>query len=483
MIFSKQLTSERRMGTRARWLGVAAAMVVLAPAQQASAQGAQTPDLEFTIAIGETLTFSGVGVTRVTVGLENVAKPKATSDGKQVLITGVTPGVTTINFYSSRGQKTLLVRVVPVNPAALAQEVREILGERSGVDVRVVKGRVLLEGEVASEVFKKKIEQLVKLYPAQVLNFTTFRESFVEGAKMVALDVDFIQLAVTNRDRLGVNWGQFFGMNMSFGNGDVPLYYGANATQGAGGGGGGGGNGPQLGLGIGPGESNPARLPSAMALTGGTGLTSYYSLVGNLNLALDFLVENGLIKTIQHGTIVTEAGKEGEFHSGGTLIIRTTGINAGGVFEKPYGLRVLVKPIVDIDNRVKLTISAVYSEIDAANGVGDIPGLRNSEFKGVVNMQEGQSVLIAGLSGKQVTSNEKGWWMLSKIPILGWAFKSRSYLSQSLDNALFVTPRIYEPGGKSHRTIVRGIFEHLLEAGAEPSDLPKLSNAAGKKSK
>jgi len=42
---------------------------------------------------------------------------------------------------------------------------------------------------------------------------------------------------------------------------------------------------------------------------------------------------------------------------------------------------------------------------------------------------------------------------------------------------LFVTPRLYEPGGKTHQTIVRGVFENMLEVGADPTDLPKLSNA------
>lgn len=432
---------------------------------------AQAPDREDTIAIGETLTFSGRNVVRVTVGLPEIASVKPTSDDKQILITGIKPGVTTVNVYSSSSQKTLLIRVVPLNPVTLAQEAREILGDRSGVDVRVVKGRVVLEGEVSSEAYKKRIDKLAELYPNQVLNFATYRESFVEGAKMVALEVDFVQLASTGRDRLGVNWGQFFGANLTFGAGDVALYYdpqggGNNAnTQNA------------FGPGILPGERNPQRIPTAVSFVGGNGLSGYMSLVGNLNLALDFLVENGLVKTRQHGIIVTEAGTEGEYHTGGTLLIRLLGAQSVGLQEIPYGLRVKAKPIVDVDNRVKLQLEAIYSEVDSANGVGDVPALRNTEVKGTVNMQEGQSVLVSGLTGSTETSNEQGWWLLSSVPILGWAFKSRSYLGQQLNNALFVTPRIYEPGGKVHRALVRGVFEEMIKNGFEATELPELSNA------
>jgi Flp pilus assembly secretin CpaC len=337
----------------------------------------------------------------------------------------------------------------------------------------VVKGRVLLEGEVASETYKRRIEKMVELYPAQVLNFTTFRESFVEGAKMVAVDIDFIQIASTNRDQLGVRWGQFLGANFTFGSGDVLLDYQAPA-----GGAGGGQTQAAIGPGVQPTDGqDPARLPFSALLTSGSGLQNYLSLVGNLNMTLDLLTENGLISTRQNGTIITEAGTEAEYQSGGTLLIEVPGFQAGAVIEKEYGLVFKVKPIVDVDDRVKLELSANYSELDFANGVGDLPALRKTEFVGTVNMQEGQSVLITGFSGEIATDNERGFWLVSQVPIVGWLFKGRNFQSQGTDNALFVTPRIYEPGGKTHRALVRGVFENLLQAGAEPTDLPNLSNA------
>jgi pilus assembly protein CpaC len=195
-------------------------------------------------------------------------------------------------------------------------------------------------------------------------------------------------------------------------------------------------------------------------------------------MALDLLVEHGLIKTRQHGVIVTEAGTEATYAVGGTLNIRVaTGLGASDIREIPYGLSVTVKPIVDVDNRVKLNVDATYSELDYANAVDSVPALRNSNIKGVVNMQEGQSVLLSGITSNQVSSSEQGWWLLSKIPILGWLFKSRDYLGQRLDNALFVTPRIYEPGGKVHKTLVRGVYDSMLKNGVEPTDLPELSDA------
>lgn len=426
---------------------------------------AQAPDKEFTIAIGETLTFNSRSISRVTVGANGVVKASNTGDNKQIILTGKTLGVTTVNMFSSRGPKTLLIRVVSVNPESLAEEIREILGEHSGVDVRVVRGRVLLEGEVSSDVNKSKIDKLAAVYPSQVMNFTKYREAFVEGARQIALEIDFVQVAHTDRDRLGIHWGQFLGANYSFGAGDVPLYYG--------------GDGASLRSGILPGESNPSGLPSPIAITGGPG-TGYFSLVGNLNAALDLIEQVGILKSVQSGTIVTETGTQAEYRTGGTFNYTTSGLGASGVASIPFGLKVKVTPILDFENKVKLKLEAEYKELDFSTGSPELPSTRESLIKATVNMVEGQSVLVMAHDGYKDTSINTGFWMLGRIPFLGFLFKGRARSLESTNGALFVTPRIYEPGGKVHKTIIKGVFESLLDDGLDAIDLPQLENAAGK---
>lgn len=421
---------------------------------------AQAPDQEFNIAVGETLTFSSRGVRSVSIGLPNIADAQVISNG-QLLVTAKQPGTTTININGSGGQKTLLVRVVGTNPQSLAEEVREVLGSASGVEVRVVKGRVLLEGEVSGQQFKEKIEVMTELYPSQLLDFTTYREAFVEDARMVAVDLYFVQLATVNRDELGVKWGQFVGANYTFGSGDVPLYYGSEVAN--------------LDSGVMP-DKTGTLLSEPARLTGGEGLTSYFSMVGQVNVALDFLVSNGLVKTISHGTVITEAGKLAEYHNGGTLLVRLEGAQATALEEIAYGLDVEVTPVIDINDQVKMDIKVNFSELDYANSVGDVPALRDTSVNSVVNTVADQSVLISSQMNISDTSQSTGVWMLSRIPILGWVFKSRNFMGSSLDNALFVTPRVYKPGKQTHEEMIDGVFKGLMDAGAEPEDLPDLMN-------
>ncbi len=421
---------------------------------------AQAPDREFTVAVGETLTFDASGINNVTIGLSDVADVKRIAGGQQLAVVGQSRGVTTINIYSERGQKTLLVRVVDVNPVWLSQVVREVLGEGSGVDIRVVKGRVLLEGEVSSETFKKKIKRLTELYPNQVLNFTTFREAFVEGAKMVAVDIHFLQLSTTDQDQVGVHWGQFIGANLTGGTGDVPLYYGD----------------AELATGVVPGQDSSQPLTQPVRLTGGSGLDTFWSLVGDLNATLDFLASRGMIKTMRKGRIVTEGGTSGQYHTGGTLLIKLEGFQSTQIRRIPFGMDVEIKPIVDFENRVKLEVDIEVSEIDRSLSVGEIPSLRDTDIEATVNMQEGQSVLMTSQNNQKETSSREGWWMLSRVPIVGWLFKGRNYTADELNNAIFITPKIYDPSGRSHQTMVQGVFKNLLDAGLESKKLPEVSN-------
>jgi pilus assembly protein CpaC len=200
--------------------------------------------------------------------------------------------------------------------------------------------------------------------------------------------------------------------------------------------------------------------------------------VGNLNLTLDFLETSGLIRTVKHGTIITEGGTQASYHTGGTLLIEVSGVQSSSLERVEYGLNVDVKPILDFQDQVKLNIDVEFSQLDEANSVGgDIPSLKDATVVSTVNMQEGQSVLITSQENDEKTVGTEGVWMLSRIPIVGYLFKQRNKQSRDLDNALFVTPRVYDPGSDRHDTMVQGVFERLLDSGAEPKDLPELSDS------
>jgi len=59
-----------------------------------------------------------------------------------------------------------------------------------------------------------------------------------------------------------------------------------------------------------------------------------------------------------------------------------------------------------------------------------------------VVVQDGETVVIAGLTNDNVTESEGGIPFFKDIPILGYFFKRRSSRTEKRDLIIFVTPHI-----------------------------------------
>jgi type IV pilus assembly protein PilQ len=57
-------------------------------------------------------------------------------------------------------------------------------------------------------------------------------------------------------------------------------------------------------------------------------------------------------------------------------------------------------------------------------------------------VKDGDTVVIAGLYKRDLSSNENGVPGLSKIPVLGWLFKKRARTDNIEELLIFITPRI-----------------------------------------
>jgi len=72
---------------------------------------------------------------------------------------------------------------------------------------------------------------------------------------------------------------------------------------------------------------------------------------------------------------------------------------------------------------------------------GDIT-IRQQSAKTNVLVNNGETVVIAGLTSNEKTNNETGIPYLKSIPILGYLFKNSNKKTQKSDLIIFVTPYI-----------------------------------------
>lgn len=105
-------------------------------------------------------------------------------------------------------------------------------------------------------------------------------------------------------------------------------------------------------------------------------------------------------------------------------------------------LKLEVTPHITPDDKVGLTIAIKKQTADWDHTVQGTPTIRTKEAQTEVLVSDGETVVIGG-----IIIGEKGWskaqvpW-LSKIPVLGWLFKSKHKYDTTTELLIFITPKI-----------------------------------------
>src|SRR5256885_7185869 len=131
---------------------------------------AQNDGDSISLGVGEQRSLPLGNVARVAIGDPGVADVKQVSGG-ELLLTGIAEGHTSLLVWLSNDRKlSYSVSVRKQDPRATVSEVRALLGDRDGIRIRVVEGRVYLEGETLTAEDAERVQQVVSLFP-QVKSF------------------------------------------------------------------------------------------------------------------------------------------------------------------------------------------------------------------------------------------------------------------------------------------------------------------------
>ncbi|MCK9230101.1 MAG: hypothetical protein M0Q23_02455 [Syntrophales bacterium] len=106
-----------------------------------------------------------------------------------------------------------------------------------------------------------------------------------------------------------------------------------------------------------------------------------------------------------------------------------------------------VTPQITAEGRLSLDINAQNKYADWARaGDGGIvgPPIMTSEVQSKVIINDGDTIVIGGIYKSEDTKGGSGIPGLSKIPILGWLFKERSFRKSQMELLIFITPVILD---------------------------------------
>ena len=149
------------------------------------------------------------------------------------------------------------------------------------------------------------------------------------------------------------------------------------------------------------------------------------------------------ITTLDNQTAYTENGERVPYVSTATS---TTGVTQDVKFEDAV-LRLEIKPHVIGEKNLKMDILVKKNEVDNTRNVLGNPYIIKKETKTTLIVQDGETIVISGLTKQRIGNTESGIPWLKSIPGLGWLFKTLGTGESMEEVLIFITPTILPPQG------------------------------------
>lgn len=163
---------------------------------------------------------------------------------------------------------------------------------------------------------------------------------------------------------------------------------------------------------------------------------------------LKALQTRGFLQSLAEPNLIAYNGEEASFLAGGEIPIPLiTGLGQVNVQYKEFGIRLTFRPQIAGDV-IRLKLKPEVSTLDFTNGIVlqgfRIPALNTRRAETDVELRDGQSFAIAGLLNNLTQTDRQAVPILSRIPILGTLFKSRSLRADQTELMVLVTPRLVQ---------------------------------------
>jgi len=202
---------------------------------------------------------------------------------------------------------------------------------------------------------------------------------------------------------------------------------------------------------------------------------------GDFTAALNAAADQSRVSILSSPRLIAASGKTATMQVGTQVPIITTQQTApdgstGGtsnilqqVQYRDTGVVLTISPIVNSSQRVELTVSQEVSEAQG-NDTSDIqsPIILTRSFQTTLSIDDGETVLLAGLISENYSVSDNGVPYLKDVPILGNLFKSSSQSVQKTELIVLLTPYIIDNRDTSRS--VRDAFRSQLSSLAESFD-------------
>lgn len=191
---------------------------------------------------------------------------------------------------------------------------------------------------------------------------------------------------------------------------------------------------------------------SATTNAGGLGALGlmYATLSGDfLEMQLQALQLDGKINIISSPSITTIDNQKAFAESGERVPYVSTSTVSGGTTQEvkfiDAVLRLEITPHVIDGKNLKMKIIVKKDEVDASRAVQGNPYIIKKQTETTLIVQNGETIVISGLTRQKNSNSNSGLPGLKDIPVLGWLFKGDSRSDSMEEVLIFITPHILPP--------------------------------------
>ena len=351
------------------------------------------------------------------------AAPDSVADVDVILLSptelffiGKRAGSMNIVLQGADGRCLVKDLIVTLDPETLQAKLAELMPEETGIRVRGAENALVLTGKVSDAV---KLDDVISLATSYGDGKKVVNLLRITTPQQVMLEVKIAEVSKTLLDKLGASLGV------------------SRVTNG-------GNNSYSLLTNF---LSNSNAILRALHV-GGTIVTA----------SIDGQKDDGLIRILAEPNIMAISGQQASFLSGGKIFIPVAQANNGGgvtitLEEKEFGIGVKFTPTVLDGTRINLKMISEVSDLSqtgtpftTVGGVTSVlPSFSVRRADTTVQLNDGQSFVIAGLIKNNITETIKRFPGLGEVPILGALFRSSEFQKDQTELLFVITPRLVRP--------------------------------------
>jgi pilus assembly protein CpaC len=396
-------------------LGTAAS----ASQNEAGQPGGATPG-KLTVTVGKSLIIdSPLNIQRLSVANGDLVEAVAVNP-KEVLINGKGPGETSLIVWQQNGNRLLYDLTIRPSPLRL-ENVRQQLAREfpdANISVTYENDTAFVRGQVKDLTAADRVMAIVATLGKAV---NLLRVDVPPAPPQVLLKVKFADVDRSASTSLGFNLASAaFNQSTNITTGQFP--------------------------GLSVDNTGTFSLSNALNIL-------LFRKDINLGATIEALQAKNLLQILAEPNVLAINGKQASFLEGGEFPFPTlqggAGVGAVTISWREFGIRLNFLPTVTPRGTVRLQVAPEVSSLDYTNAVTfegvTIPALSNRRVTTEVELDSGQSFVIAGLLNNQMTDSLSKIPGLSSIPLFGKLFQSKQVSKSNNELLVIITPELVRP--------------------------------------